>query len=367
VKSDVNTPEVSWWRTNFGQSEIDSVVQAFQAENISQGEVTKQLEDGLSSLLDVPYVVAVSSGSAALAMALMALGVSKGDEVIVPNRTWIATAHAVHLLGAEPVLADVEITRPILDVKKIENLISKNTKAIIPVHLNGRSADMSSIRGVARKYDLKVVEDAAQALGSKNIYGYLGTQSDVGCFSLSVTKIISTGQGGFVVTRDEELGNKLRAIRTHGVENVTDPRKWGVAGFNFRITDIQAAIGLAQIPKIAKRIEKVKRIYSMYLDGLDGISGIEPIPVSLQAGEVPIYNEFLCDDRERLTQEMGKSCIGVRPFVPNLALAEYLKGDNDFFPNSSRYGLHGVTLPSGPGQNIDSVEYVIKQIKKVFN
>ena len=226
---------------------------------------------------------------------------------------------------------------------------------------------MSRIQGVAKKYDLKVVEDAAQALGSKNSDGYLGTQSDVGCFSLSVTKIISTGQGGFVVTRNEELGNKLRAIRTHGVENVIDPRKWGVAGFNFRITDIQAAIGLAQIPKITTRIEKVKHIYSMYLDGLDGISGMEPIPVSLRTGEVPIYNEYLCNDRERLIQELGKSCIGVRPFVPNLSLAEYFKGDNDFFPNSSRYGLNGVTLPSGPGQNIDSVEYVIEQVKKVFN
>ena len=147
MKSDVNTPEVSWWRTNFGQSEIDSVVKAFQAENISQGEVTQQLEDGLSSMLDVPYVVAVSSGSAALAMSLMALGISKGDEVIVPNRTWIATAHAVHLLGAEPVLADVEITRPILDVKKIENLTKDRTLEnkvyflIGQIHLNNNNYD----------------------------------------------------------------------------------------------------------------------------------------------------------------------------------------------------------------------------------
>jgi dTDP-4-amino-4,6-dideoxygalactose transaminase len=366
VKFDNNPTEVAWWKTNFGQSEIDLVVQAFQSKNISQGEVTKQLENELSSMLNVPYVVAVSSGSAALAMALMALGVSKGDEVIVPNRTWIATAHAVYLLGAEPVLADVEITRPIIDVNKIEKLISRNTKAIIPVHLNGRSADMGGIKRIARKYNLNVVEDAAQALGSKNSYGYLGTQSDVGCFSLSITKIISTGQGGFVVTGDEELGKKLRAIRTHGVENVTDPKKWGIPGFNFRITDIQASIGLAQISKIAKRIDRVRHIYSMYLEGLDTIMEIKPIPVSLDAGEVPIYNEFLCDDRERLIQELEKARIGVRPFLPNLALAEYLRGDDDLFPNSSRYGLRGVTLPSGPGQSIDSVEYVIDQLKTIF-
>ncbi|SVD46781.1 uncharacterized protein METZ01_LOCUS399635, partial [marine metagenome] len=176
-----------------------------------------------------------------------------------------------------------------------------------------------------------------------------------------------TGQGGFVVTRDEELSNKLRAIRTHGVENVTNPKIWVRPGFNFRITDIQASIGLAQISKITKRIEKVRRIYSMYLDGLASISEIKAIPVSLETGEVPIYNEFMCDDRERLIQKLESARIGVRPFLPNLSLADYLKGDDDQFPNSIRYGLHGVTLPSGPGQSIESVKYVIDQLKTVFD
>ena len=126
-----------------------------------------------------------------------------------------------------------------------------------------------------------------------------------------------------------------------------------MAGFNFRITDIQAAIGLAQIPKITTRIEKVKHIYSMYLDGLDGISGMEPIPVSLRTGEVPIYNEYLCNDRERLIQELGKSCIGVRPFVPNLSLAEYFKGESFNF---------------GPLQSEDkTVGMVIEDLYKVFS
>ena len=123
--------KIAWWRTEFGKSELQAVIKAFEAENISQGEVTRELEQRLSVLLNVPHVIAVSNGSAALTMALMALGVSAGDEVIMPNRTWIATAHAVHILGAKVVLVDVEDSRPIIDVNKIETVISNKTKVII--------------------------------------------------------------------------------------------------------------------------------------------------------------------------------------------------------------------------------------------
>ena len=358
--------KIAWWRTEFGKSELQAVIKAFEAENISQGEVTQELEQRLSVLLNVPHVIAVSNGSAALAMALMALGVSAGDEVIVPNRTWIATAHAVHILGAKVVLVDVEDTRPIIDVSKIESVISKKTKVIVPVHLNGRSADIAALNEVAKRNGLSVVEDAAQALCSRNQDAYLGTQSDIGCFSLSVTKLISTGQGGFLVTKRDDLAVKLRAMRTHGTENVTEPGSWKLPGFNFRITDLQSSIGVTQLSTLSKRIKKVVDIYETYLTGLEECSGIEPIPISAGQGEIPIYNEFLCDRRNELIDRLEQYGISTRPFLPSISRARYLWDDIYEFPNSIKYEEFGITLPSGPGQSLSNIRMVVERINQHF-
>jgi len=358
--------KIAWWRTEFGKSELQAVIKAFEAENISQGEVTRELEQRLSVLLKVPHVIAVSNGSAALTMALMALGVSAGDEVIMPNRTWIATAHAVHILGAKVVLVDVEDSRPIIDVNKIETVISNKTKVIIPVHLNGRSANMVVLNEIAKRNGLNVVEDAAQALFSKNQDSYLGTQSDIGCFSLSVTKLISTGQGGFVVTKNDDLAVKLRAMRTHGTENVTEPGSWEIPGFNFRITDLQSSIGVAQLSTLSKRTKKVVDIYDTYLDGLNGCPGIEPIPIRTSRGEVPIYNEFLCDKRNELANTLEHYGISTRPFLPNISRAKYLWDDVCEFPNSIKYEKFGITLPSGPGQSLSNIQMVVERVNQYF-
>jgi perosamine synthetase len=355
---------INWWRTTFGEEEIDRVVNSIRNQNISQGKVSAEFERALSEFLNIEHVIATSSGSTALMLSLMAIGVKPGDEVIVPNRTWIATAHAAHLLGAKVVLVDVERDRPILDVSQLEKLITTKTKAIIPVHMNGRATDMPALNSLAKKFNLAVIEDAAQAIGSRNSMGCLGTQSDIGCFSLSVAKTIATGQGGFAVTNNADLAQKLRALRTHGVENVTDPKKWGLAGFNFRFTDIQASIGLEQLKRLPQRIEHLKTIYSTYLDGLNRTAFI-PIPVNISAGEIPVYNEFLVDNREHFVKVLLESGIETRPFYPDLDRADYLHQGNREFPNSRRYGNCGVYLPSGPSQEIDSVKSVIKQIRSL--
>ena len=177
---------IPWWNTNFGEKEIEHVAQSMRDKCIGQGKVTEEFEKNLSEFLEVEHVMAVTNGSCAILIALMAVGVLPGDEVIIPNRTWIATAHAVHLLGANVVLVDTEKERPIIDATLIEKKITSKTKAIIPVHMNGRSCDMRTINLIAKKHNLFVIEDAAQAIASRNIDGYLGQQSDVGCFSLSV-------------------------------------------------------------------------------------------------------------------------------------------------------------------------------------
>lgn len=352
---------IPWWRTSFGDQEIEHVAASMRKEYVSQGPVTKEFENQLAQTLEVEHVIATSSGSAALLMALMGLGITVGDEVILPNRTWIATAHAVHLLGAKVVLVDVEPHRPIMDTSLIEDAITSRTKAIIPVHMNGRSADMQHIHIIARKHQLHVVEDAAQAFGSRNCDGYLGTQSDIGCFSLSVAKTIATGQGGFCVTQDDDIAQRLRAIRTHGVENVTNPNQWAMPGFNFRFTDVHASIGIEQLKRLPEKIERLVSIYSMYEEGLKD-SCFQIIPVNIKAGEIPVYNEFLVKDRQSWMKKLDNEGIETRPFYPDINTAHYFNLSHLKFNNSQKFSNFGIYLPSGPSQSLSNIYYTINCI-----
>jgi perosamine synthetase len=356
---------IPWWQTTFGDEEINRVIDSFRNQHISQGKVTAEFENNLGEYLGVKHVVATSSGSTALLLALMAVGIRPGDEVIVPNRTWIATAHAAYLLGAKVVLADVEKDRPILDVAAVLPLITERTKAIMPVHMNGRSVDMVALTQLAKAKKLHIIEDAAQAIGSRNQLGQLGTQSDVGCFSLSVAKTIATGQGGFAVTNNDELAHKLRAIRTHGVENVKDPKEWLMPGFNFRFTDIQASIGIEQLKRLPERIQILKELYNTYLDGLAD-TPLQPISVNLESSEVPVYIEYLCADRENFIKKLQFAEIDSRPFYPDLNHAPYFNQGKRDFPNSRKYGLQGLYLPSGPSQRPENIRVVIDKIREIY-
>jgi dTDP-4-amino-4,6-dideoxygalactose transaminase len=354
--------QIRWWRTSFGKEEAIQICNSIEHEYISQGSVTADFEQKLARFLGIPYVVATTNGSTAILMALMAAGIKPGDEVIVPNRTWIAAAHAPLILGAKVRLVDVESERPIMDVTQFENLITPRTKAIIPAHLNGRSVNMREVHRIAQKNDLVVIEDAAQALGSRNEDGFLGTQSDMGCFSLSVAKIISTGQGGFVVTKNESLYKKLVAIRTHGVSDVINAQ-WTQLGFNFRFTDILASIGIHQIKRLPERIKKVKKIYKHYETAIQDLPFIKLIPVDIKNGEIPIYIETLCPDRDRLIKFLAANSIETRPFYPDLNLAQYFENPGRF-PNSEVFGNQGLFLPSGPAQHIENIDRVINTLKK---
>jgi len=349
--------EISWWRTHFGEEEVNQVADSIRQEHLSQGPVTVEFERQVADLLDTPYVVATTSGSMALLMSLWVLGVGPGDEVIVPNRTWIATAHAPFLLGAKVVLIDVEEDRPIMDVTQIESAITPHTKAIVPAHLNGRSVNMREVQRIAKKYNLAVIEDAAQALGSCNEDCLLGTQSDMGCFSLSVAKIISTGQGGFIVTRDASLYHKLVAMRTHGVGDIVNT-SWTQPGLNFRFTDVLASIGLVQLKRLSERIERVKAIYVRYSEAMPDLPFLKFLPVNIEAGEIPIYIEALCPERERLIRFLAERGIQTRPFYPDLNLAPYFQ-NTERFPCSEVFGTQGLFLPCGPEQPMENIYFVL--------
>jgi dTDP-4-amino-4,6-dideoxygalactose transaminase len=358
-------PRIDWWRTGFNNGEAEAIANAITMENVSQGPVVAKFEKKLADYLNVPYVVTTTSGSMALLMSLMVAGVKHGDEVIIPNRTWIATAHAAYMLGAKVKFVDVELDRPIVNADLIEKVITDKTKAIMPVHMCGRSADMKKINNIAEQYNLSVIEDAAQALGSCNTDGFLGTQSDMGCFSFSVAKVISTGQGGCIVTNDEKYHEKLVAIRTQGVGNIVNAQ-WNEPGFNFRFTDILAAIGIEQLKCLPARIEALKELYKLYEEGLSGLSFIDLIPVDIEAGEVPVYIEVLCEVRDELISYLEKNNIQSRPFYPDLNYAKYFN-DSDQYPCSEPFGKYGLYLPCGPEQDLANVNRVIKIIKQFNN
>ena len=353
---------IGWWKTKFGEEEIERIANSIRGGNVSQGEVTREFEKKLEDYFGVKHVVATSSGSAALTLALMAIGVSPGDEVIVPNRSWIATAHAVTVLGGKVILADVEKTRPLLAGDRLEELISAKTKAIIPVHLNGRAADLKNIQDIARSNQIPVIEDAAQAIGSQYQNVLLGTFGTVGCFSFSVAKTLATGQGGVAITEDNDIAGLLRAMRTHGVENVKNPEKWQMPGSNFRFTDIAASIGLVQLTKLEKRLERARSVYRKYREGVADLSAIQEIPIFLDDGEVPVYNEFLFEDRDNLIKFLHANQIDTRPSYPDLDRADYLNQDQRKFPNSRIFAAKGLVLPSGPDQSDEDVDRVIEML-----
>lgn len=355
---------VPYWRTELGQAEIDRIADSVRGGCLSQGKVTEQFEAELAALFGVPYAVCTTSGSAALFMAVSALGVGRGDEVIVPNRTFVATAHAVMLAGAGVRLVDTNKDDTLVDASLIESRITPRTKAIIAVHLNGNDADMRTINAVAARRGLKVIEDAAQAFYSRNADGFLGAQSDLGCFSLGVTKFITTGQGGVVITKSRELRDRLVRFRSHGVLS-TFAADYENFGFNLKYNDILASAGLAQLRKLEVKRKAHLDCYQHYRRELRGLEDfIRILTVDEAEGNVPLWVEALVAGRDEVVARLGAENIQLRPFLPDLDRSPHLGPQGCDFPNSRRFSAHGVFLPCGPDLPRPAMDLAIAALKE---
>jgi perosamine synthetase len=356
---------IPYWKKKFYVNNLYSPFKtAILNKNISQGKLTEVLEKKISQYLKVRFVMMCSNGSSAMLIALMALNLKKGDEIIVPDRGWISIAHAAHILGIKLNIVDVKKNIPIINEDLIEKAITKKTKAIIPIHMGGRSCDMRKINYIAKKNKLHLIEDAAQAFGVKNNKKFLGTCSLMGCFSLSTAKTFSTGQGGFIVTNNKLIYKKIKMMRTHGLKDTIQIKKWTMPGFNFRYTDLQASVGLNQYNYINVNISKMKIIYYLYKDHLIENNIFKLIPVNIKNGEIPQYIEALCTKREDLIKFLIKNNIDCRRFYPSISEAKYLalSNKNSFFFNSNIFSKNGLYLPSGPDQKLQDLHKVIKLI-----
>jgi dTDP-4-amino-4,6-dideoxygalactose transaminase len=352
--------EVPFWMTDIGENETAAVIETMAAKSFSMGAVTAKMEAEIAEQLDVPYVLCTTSGSMALMMGLMAAGVGPGDEVIVPTRTFISTAHAASLLGAKVVLVDSRSDSPNMDVIEAAKKITPRSKAIMPVHLNGRGCDMMAIRTLAEKHGLAVIEDACQGMFSRGPDGYQGTLGDCGCFSFGMVKLVSTGQGGAIVTRDKAIYEKLAAMRNHGIADVAS-HAYLTTGHNFKFNDLLASIGLWQVRRGSEKVVHVNAIYKRYREGLEGLSFIELVPVDVDNGEAALWTEAVSEERGALMAFLAREGIQTRKFIPCVHTAPHFDS-GERFPNSERFNLTGFNLPSGPDLPLEYVDRTIEAL-----
>ena len=359
----MNAPAIRWWRTDLGDDEIAGVAAAIRRRRVNHGEECRDFEAALAHFVGIPHVVATTSGSVALLMALKACGVGPGDEVIVPALTFIAPAHAALWLGATVRLVDVLPHRPVLDPLAVRRSINPRTKAIVCVHLNGRAVDVAAIRADLPAGRINLIEDCAQALGSRSRAHRLGTLGDVAAFSLSISKLITTGEGGFLATADAGLHLQLAKLRNHGMLGRAST-VFPEIGFNFRMTDLQAAVGLAQLRTIDARMAAVQRVYRRYQELLCDLPFIRLLEVNTGDGELPLWAEAVCAERDTVVRELAQRGIEAKPFHPCLSDSPQLRASGDF-PHARRFAAEGLILPCGPHQSAADLDRVGRALREI--
>lgn len=339
---------IPWWTPILGDSEKALVNEVIDKNFPNDGEYTAALEQQIAELLSVPFAVATTSGTAAIFLALAAVGVGHGDEVIVPDLTFIATANAVKLTGATPVLVDVQKDDFNIDSARVEAAITTRTRAIVPVHVSGRAANMPLVMAIAEKNRLHVIEDAAEALGSWQNGSALGTIGHAGCFSFSPNKTITTGQGGMVVTRSQAICNRLRELKDHGrpVRGTGGDDEHPSLGFNFKLSNLQSALGLAQLRRFEARQEHLRCVYRKYRAELDAVPQLRFPGFDISGGECPQWVDVLVEGRDSLHDFLLEREIQSRKFwFPIHTQKPYRLSDRDF-EHSIAISQNALWLPS---------------------
>lgn len=336
---------------------------------LTEFKKTREFERMIANYTGSKYACVVNNGTVSLIIALMALGIGNGDEVIVPDYTMIASANAIVLAGARPVLVDIDPSNLCLDFDLAEKAITPKTKAIMYVSINGRSHDMEKVIALVRKYNLYLIEDAAQSLGSRCNGKHLGTFGEIGNFSFSSPKIITTGQGGALVTDNEEFFKRISMIKDFGRPK-SGVDFYEIMGLNSKFTDLQAVIGIEQMKKLDWRVERKKKMYGLYRSLLDGIEGIELIDTNLEDTSPWFIDIFISGgqkEREKLALFLDERGIGTRPFYPAIHTQPPYSHVNGDFKNSIYISQRGLWLPSSSFLTDKDVEGICQYIRDFFD
>ncbi|MDY2699392.1 MAG: DegT/DnrJ/EryC1/StrS family aminotransferase [Lachnospiraceae bacterium] len=331
---------------------------------VTEFKKTREFEKMIASYTGAKYCSVVSNGTLSLVVALIACGIGVGDEVLVPDYTMVATANAAELIGAKTVFVDIDRDNLCMDIEKMKAAVTKRTKAIILVSINGRCPkNIEQFVQYCEEHNIELIEDAAQSLGSFWQGRHLGRFGRVGSFSFSAPKIITTGQGGALITDDEEIFNKITKIRDFGrLSGGSD--HYLTKGWNFKFTDIQAVIGIEQMKKLPERVEKKKEMAKWYAENLQGVHGVELIQTDL-AETTPWFFDILCERREDLISFLKENGIGSRPFYPALH-AEPAYGYEGEYPIAVEVATKGLWLPSTVTLNQDTIKYVCEKIREFY-
>lgn len=352
--------KINTWNISLGEREAQAAYDSIMERNLSEGVKVKELEKRLAAFLGRKYAICVPNGSSAVLLAMMGIGIRPGDEVIIPDFTFIATGHAPKLLGANVVLADTKQDVPLLDVERALELITSKTKAIVTVHLNGRRADTKLLKEKLRGTGIYVIDDSCQAFASGTDGDFAGCDSDIACYSFAVTKIMTTAQGGFVTTNNDELYARMKKLKMQGMDNIFESNLYQLAGFNLKYTDILASIGLVQLDKIQQKVETSKSNYKMYVDALKGKNQFKMIPT--KENEVVYTPDILCEDSKKVREYLESKEIQVRPAGACLHNADYFEKRMTYH-NADYFEKHLLYMPGGPDQPVENIETTIQYLK----
>jgi dTDP-4-amino-4,6-dideoxygalactose transaminase len=360
----------------FDEEEERAVVEVLRSGWLSAGQVTQAFEGEFARFVATPHAVAVTNCTAALHLALLALGVGPGDEVLVPSLTFVATVNAVRYVGATPVFVDItSLDDWTISPEAMRRQVTPRTRAVLPMHYAGFPCDMHAIDAIARDHNLFIIEDAAHGPGSWIDDRHVGTIGKVGCFSFFANKNLATGEGGMLVTADDELAQRFRYLRSHGMTTMSWERHLGHAyaydvvalGFNFRFDEMRAALGRVQLRKLPAGNARRAQAHVRYVEQLAGVAGVH-IPFAQRRGRFShhLFPILLDDKIDRLELMKRLRQNGVHPSVhypPAHLMSIHRSAATSPVPLTEAVGRRELTLPLHPGLELDDVDYVVETLK----
>lgn len=353
-----------WSKPHFAGKERSYLVDAFSSTWVSSGPYVNRFEEEFARQIKSPYVLTTSNGTTALHAAMLGLGIGSGDEVIIPGFTFVAAVNMAIALGARPVMVDVDFKTWCLDPDAVNKAVTKKTKAICAVHLYGNACDMRRLRAIARRHGIFLIEDAAQAVFSSYKGRYLGTWGDVGTFSFHATKTLAMGEGGCVATRDKKRFKSMKTLSNHGMPS--RGTYWHeVVGYNFRLTNLHAAIGLAQLEQSQRIIQSRKRIYNAYHKRLSSVEGITfQVPADIQGtvfwtAAFRVNQDVFKISRDDMIAALRSKGIETRPgFIAVSQLPLYKGRRMHAMPNAEQLGREVISLPSYSQLTAKDIDYI---------
>lgn len=374
---------IPFHRADIGDAEIQAVCDVLRSGWLTMGPKTLEFESEFAKYVGSPFAVSVSSCTAALHLALEAIGVKPGDEVILPTTTFTSTAEVVTYLGARPVLADISSRTMNIDVADVERRITNRTRAIIPVHLAGLPCELDEINELANKYEIRVIEDAAHAIPAAYKGRSIGSVSEITAFSFYATKTLTTGEGGMITTRSEKLAERMRMMRVHGIARDAWKRykldgNWfynvEAAGFKYNLTDLQAALGIVQLAKCDSMRRARRRIAKKYQEAFQQIPHLE-VPMEID-DRIHAWHLFIlridpdCDvKREHVIAGLKSRGIGSSVHFIPLHLHPYYQRSWSYrpgdFPIAEAEYERCVSLPLYPSMSDSDIHRVIDAVASV--